>query len=95
MDDEEWVDTFVKILHDNPVIFVHVTCPKKELARRELLRTDREIGLAIEQLAHLSPKEQIYDITVDTHINTTEECARKIIALLGRVDINGLCKFSS
>jgi len=82
LDDEEWVDIFVEILHNNPVLFVHVTCPEEELVRRELARGDREIGLAIEQLAYLSTKEQIYDITVDTHMSTTEECTGKIIALL-------------
>jgi len=86
LDDEEWVDVFVGILHENPVLFVHVTCPEEELIRRELSRGDREIGLAVEQLAYLSPKEQIYDITVDTHVNTTEECADKIIALLDSPD---------
>ena len=86
LDDDEWVDILVEILHDNPVLFVHVACPKEELIRRELARGDREIGLAIEQLACLSPTGQIYDITVDTHANTTEECADKIIALLDDLD---------
>ncbi|MCL2620118.1 MAG: chloramphenicol phosphotransferase CPT family protein, partial [Defluviitaleaceae bacterium] len=82
LDDEEWVDVLVGILHDNPVLFVHVTCLEEELIRRELSRGDRGIGLAVEQLEYLSPKEQIYDVTVDTHVNTTEECADKIIAML-------------
>ena len=82
LDDEEWVDTILGILHNNPVLFVHVACPKEELIKRELARGDREIGLAVEQLDYLSPKEQIYDITVDTHINTIDECAGKIITLI-------------
>jgi len=82
LDDEEWVDVLVGILHDNPVLFVHVTCPEEELIRREISRGDRDIGLAVEQLAYLSPKEQIYDVAVDTYTNTTEECADKIIAML-------------
>ncbi|MCL1786673.1 MAG: chloramphenicol phosphotransferase CPT family protein [Defluviitaleaceae bacterium] len=82
LDDEAWVDVFVEILHDNPVLFVHVTCPEAELTRRELARGDREIGLAVEQLDYLCPKEPFYDITVDTHVNTANECADKIIALL-------------
>ena len=85
-DDEEWVDMLVEILHNNPVLFVHVTCPEEELIKRELSRGDREIGLAIEQLALLSPKEQVYDITVDTHANTIEECTGIIIVLLDNPD---------
>ena len=83
LDDEDWVDYVLEVLQDNPVLFVHVTCPKEELIKRELARGDRAIGLAVEQLGYLSPKEQIYDIVVDTHVNTAEECANKIIALLG------------
>jgi len=86
LDDEEWVDIFVEILHDNPVLFIHVTCPNEELIKRELERGDREIGLAIEQLAYLSPREQIYDTTVDTHFNTIEECTNKIMVLLDNTD---------
>ena len=86
LDDEEWVDYLLEILQDNPVFFVHVTCPKEELIKRELARGDREIGLAVEQLEYLSPKEQIYDIAIDTHANTTDECAGKIIALLDNSD---------
>jgi len=86
LDDEEWVDYLLEVLQDNPVLFVHVTCPKEELIKRELARGDREIGLAIEQLEHLSPKEQVYDISVDTHAGTTDECASRIIALLDNTD---------
>ncbi|MCL2399936.1 MAG: chloramphenicol phosphotransferase CPT family protein [Defluviitaleaceae bacterium] len=86
LDDEEWMDYLLEILQDNPVLFVHVTCPKEELIKRELARGDREIGLAVEQLQYLSPQEQIYDIVVDTYVNTTDECASKIIELLNNSD---------
>ena len=86
LDDEEWVDAIVEILRDNPVFFVHVTCPKEELLRREQARGDREMGLAVEQLSYLSPKEQLYDITVDTHLCTTDECADKVVAQLDNPD---------
>ena len=86
LDDEEWVNFIVELLQDNPVLFVHVTCPRGELAKRELARGDREIGLAVEQLEYLSPKEQIYDIAVDTHAYTADECAGKIIALIDNAD---------
>jgi len=86
LDDKEWLDIMVELLHDSPVLFVHVTCPKEELARRELARGDREIGMAVEQLNYLCPKDKIYDITVDTHAYTTDECARKIISHLNSSD---------
>jgi chloramphenicol 3-O phosphotransferase len=80
LDDEAWLHCMINLLHGNPVLFVHVTCPKDELARRELARGDREIGMAVGQLAYLCPKEPTDDITVDTHTLTTEECACRIAA---------------
>ena len=71
----------VELLHDYPVLFVHVTCPLEELWRREKERGDRDIGRAEIQLPHLKATDP-YDIDVDTHANSTGECAEKIIELL-------------
>ena len=75
---KEWVE----LLHDYPVLFVHVTCPLEELRRREKERGDREIGQGESQIARLDP-QNTYDIVVDNFTNTKEECADKIIELLG------------
>jgi chloramphenicol 3-O-phosphotransferase len=86
LDDEMWLNCMIDRLLKNPVLFVHVTCPKDELIKREQKRGDREIGMAVGQLAYLCPKEPIYDITVDTHAHTTEECAHQIATCLGNVE---------
>jgi len=70
------------MLYDYILLFVHVTSPLVELQRREQHRGDRAIALAEEQLAIFCPLDKTYDLTVDTHINTIEECADKIIVLL-------------
>ena len=70
----------VELLHDYPILFVHVTCPLDELRHREIERGDRGIGQAESQLAILTPQDT-YDITVDTYNNTIEECADRIIEL--------------
>ena len=75
------INNFIKNPYEFPVSYVNVTCPIEELRRREKERGDRQIGLAESQLEQLNPQD-IYDITVDTFNNTTEECADKIIALL-------------
>ena len=75
----------VGLLRDYPVLFVYVTCPPEELRRREEKRGDREIGQGESQLSQLFPQDT-YDITVDTHNNTTEECADKIIEMLNYPD---------
>ena len=89
-DDDLFLDKAVELLHDCPILFVHVTCPLEEIQRREKERDDRLIGLAEEQLSLLCPLDNTYDITVDTHNNTYEECAGKVIQLL---DCSG--KFSA
>jgi len=73
----------LELLHDYSVLFVRVECPAEELRRREKERGDRVVGQAESQLAILDPQDT-YDITVDTHNNTKEECADKIIKLLNQ-----------
>ena len=70
-DDNLFLDKAVELLHEYPVLFVHVTCPLEELRRREKERSDRLIGLAEEQLSLLCPLD-----------NTYEECADKVMELL-------------
>ena len=86
LDDETWLNCMIDLLYENPVLFVHVTCPKDELIKREQKRGDREIGMAVGQLAYLCPKEPINDITVDTHAHTTEECVCQIAACSSNVE---------
>ncbi|MDR0928105.1 MAG: chloramphenicol phosphotransferase CPT family protein [Oscillospiraceae bacterium] len=65
---------------DYPVMMVHVTCPLDELRRREKARGDRKIGHGESQLAVLIPSEN-HDLVVDTHSETNEGNADKIIEL--------------
>ena len=86
MDDDIWEEKAVEALRDSPALLVRVTCPPEELQRREKERGDREIGLAIDQLSQLCTLDNTCDIAVDTHANTAEECADRIIALLDDAD---------
>ena len=70
LDIELFLEKAVEQLRDHPVLL------------REKDRGDREIGLAEHQLSLLCPRDNTYDVTVDTYIDTTENCADKIIALL-------------
>jgi len=81
IDNLDNMEECVMLLHDYPVLFVHVTCPLEELRRREKERGDRDIGQGESQLLELSP-QSTYDITVDTFLDSTEECADKIIEFL-------------
>jgi len=61
---------------------VKVECPLAELESREIARGDRDIGLA--KLQYESIHEGvIYDINVNTLVNSPAQCAQKIIKSLG------------
>jgi len=72
----------VDLLHEYPVLFVHVTCPLEELRNREKKRGDRNIGLAEAIIPILNPRDNTYDMVVDTYKNSKEECADMIIDML-------------
>lgn len=72
---------YVHLLRGYPVCFVHVTCPLDELQRREKERGDRSIGQAEGQLPMLNPQDT-YDLTVDTHKASIDQCADQVIDLL-------------
>jgi chloramphenicol 3-O phosphotransferase len=77
----ETLDKCIEMLNEYPVLYIHVTCPLEEILRREKERGSRKI----EQNEHLPIEINpygIYDITVDTFRNTTDECVDKIIELL-------------
>lgn len=73
----ETLDKCIEMLNEYPLLYVH---PLEEILRREKERASRKI----EQNEHL-PVEinpyDIYDITVDTFRNTTDEYAAIIIEL--------------
>lgn len=56
---------------------VRVVCPTEVLRRREATRKNRYRGSAEASLQYLFPKSG-YDLTVDTHRMTAEECAEEI-----------------
>jgi len=76
--DENAFASFEKKFAGYPVIRIKVTCPKEELNRREKARGDRDIGLAASQMDIIVPQDG-YDLIVDTHAQSAEECARQII----------------
>ena len=73
--------SFEKKLAGYPVFMVKVTCPVEELNRRELARGDRDLGLAAGQADTMVPQKS-YDLIVDTHAQTTVECAGRIAEML-------------
>jgi len=76
-----WRDQCVDIFRDYRVLYVGVSCPLAELRRREEARGDRNPGIAEEHLAKYKAAGP-FDVEVDTHAATPEECAKQIIAAM-------------
>jgi len=75
---ERWrLDDCLAVFEGLDVVFVGVRCDLDEIARRELARRDRPIGLAAEQLEHVHA-DAIYDVECDTAITSARDCALQI-----------------
>lgn len=67
----------VKNLQDLNAYFVGVRCPLAEIERREIERGDRVSGMAKGQFNKVHV-HNIYDIEIDTSIQSPQECAQTI-----------------
>ena len=72
-----WLRSIVHALAPFTVLFVGVLCPLEELERRELARGDRMVGVARGMLGPAHEHAR-YDLTVDTSVMTSGECAAAI-----------------
>ncbi|MBD3919507.1 chemotaxis protein [Paenibacillus sp. PR3] len=78
IDNDQWYNTCLELLSDHPVIFVSVKCTREELARREMLRGDRMVGLASAQYDRVYCFNE-YDLELNTEIMRSSECANEIL----------------
>ena len=67
----------LKDLAGLPVLVIGVSCDKEELARRELARGDRQVGLATSQLEAIHVGKT-YDFEVDTTSRSAVRCASEL-----------------
>lgn len=72
------LEDLIPILRNSSVMLVHVVCSIEELRRREIERGDRLHGQAESQLQYLIPQDT-YDLTVDTSLSSSDDCADRII----------------
>lgn len=79
--DEPTSNDFFATLQNYDVLLVGVHCPLEELERRERERGDRLNGLAFRQL-EVVHRDKVYDVEVDTHRNTSDECVLRILDVL-------------
>ena len=67
-----------KIFSDTPLIMVDVFCPLEICKQRNIERGDRGVNQSVEQSSIMS-KNVKHDISVDTSLNSAEECAKIIL----------------
>lgn len=60
------------------IVLIRVTCPVEVLRQREMERGNRCPGSAEASAQYLFPQEG-YQLTVDTHMLTPDECASRIV----------------
>ncbi|MBR5114329.1 MAG: AAA family ATPase [Oscillospiraceae bacterium] len=70
-------DQLTDAFHACNMKLIRVTCPREILKTREAARGNRCPGSAEASDAYLFPKDG-YDLTVDTHAMSAEECAERI-----------------
>lgn len=80
LQDPAWTSECAQLLERHRVLLVGVHCPLAELERREQQR-DRESGTAKRQLQTVHA-HGVYDVEVDTSTLSSDQCARRIIAVL-------------
>ena len=78
---------FTEAMRPYRVHTVRIVCPIEVLKQREAERGDRCRGSAEASFEYLYPKEG-YELSVDTHIMTPEECAAAIVSGLGLVPLS-------
>ena len=83
-----FMEECIELLHEYHVLFVQVICPLDELKRREKERGNSDFDRIENQLRNLNPKNNIYDVIVDTYNNSNEECINKILKTLNESNNN-------
>jgi chloramphenicol 3-O phosphotransferase len=76
-----WVRDAACLFADLPAYLIGVRCPLDVLEERERARRDRTLGQAKKQYEKVHA-HGIYDLEVDTSIQTAEECAAQIITYI-------------
>lgn len=75
------IEGWRKKLSEFNTFYIGIHCPLLTLEERERTRGDRILGSARHQF-YTVHEDISYDLEVDTELNTIEECADRIIALL-------------
>jgi chloramphenicol 3-O phosphotransferase len=80
--DESRINDYKNSLTKHDIIFVKIFCSKKTSQEREILRGDREIGLANDQSDKIKKMKFKYDLVINTENIFPFESAQRILKIL-------------
>lgn len=80
--EQEQMDRYHAILTIYKTIFVRVYCSRESAQEREILRQNREIGLANDQFDKVSLVKYNYDLEINTDVMSSFSCAKEILKLV-------------
>jgi chloramphenicol 3-O phosphotransferase len=80
--DQKQMDQYHTILSIYKVVFVKIYCSRQSAQEREILRRNREIGLANDQFDRINSIKYNYDLEINTDISTSFNAAKKILNCL-------------
>jgi chloramphenicol 3-O phosphotransferase len=80
--DDTTINKYKQRLYKNHVIFIKVFCSKKISQEREILRGDREVGLANDQSGKIKKMTFKYDLAINTEKSSPFDAAEQILKIL-------------
>lgn len=80
--EQEKMDLYHSILSQYKTTFIRIECSRESAQEREILRGDREIGLANDQFDRLELVKYNYDLKIDTDKLNSFESAKQILNLI-------------
>jgi len=85
---EHWLLESVELLAEYSVLYVGVTCPLSEIEAREVRRGNRYLGEGRSHIEDGIHTWSGYDLTIDTHAQTTAENVALLLAVLPSFNVH-------
>jgi len=82
---DEELENYERALASHTVYFIGVMCDLKDMQEREILRGDRALGLARDQVARVHGLSRSYDLTVNTTTESAFYCAQEILCFIRNI----------
>jgi chloramphenicol 3-O phosphotransferase len=79
---QDQMDSYRELFKGHKVVFVKIYCEREVAQEREILRGNREIGLANDQFDKVESIKWNYDLVIDSNASRSFEIGKKILKLI-------------